>query len=97
MTEVVLESILTCPHCGHITTERMPVDACQWYFECGQCRVLLTPKPGDCCVFCSYGSLPCPPVQAVGGDTESDCLCRCSVGDQADPGSVVSLGPAPDA
>ena len=23
----------------------------------------LRPKPGDCCVFCSYGSVPCPPVQ----------------------------------
>ncbi|HEX3339553.1 MAG TPA: GDCCVxC domain-containing (seleno)protein [Pseudolabrys sp.] len=21
-------------------------------------------KPGDCCVFCPYGSVPCPPVQA---------------------------------
>jgi hypothetical protein len=21
------------------------------------------PKPGDCCVFCSYGSVPCPPMQ----------------------------------
>jgi hypothetical protein len=23
----------------------------------------LSPKAGDCCVFCSYGSVPCPPVQ----------------------------------
>ena len=21
------------------------------------------PKPGDCCVFCSYATVPCPPVQ----------------------------------
>ena len=24
----------------------------------------LKPKPGDCCVFCSYGTVPCPPIQA---------------------------------
>jgi hypothetical protein len=24
----------------------------------------LRPKPGDCCVFCSYGSVPCLPIQA---------------------------------
>ena len=22
--------------------------------------------PGDCCVFCSYGSVPCPPIQQNG-------------------------------
>ena len=25
-------------------------------------------KPGDCCVFCSYGSVPCPPIQAGNDD-----------------------------
>jgi hypothetical protein len=24
---------------------------------------VLRPKPGDCCVFCSYGSVKCPPQQ----------------------------------
>ncbi|WP_349666169.1 GDCCVxC domain-containing (seleno)protein, partial [Sinorhizobium sp. 6-117] len=24
---------------------------------------LLRPRPGDCCVFCSFGSVKCPPVQ----------------------------------
>jgi hypothetical protein len=24
---------------------------------------VLKPKQGDCCVFCSYGSVPCPPIQ----------------------------------
>ncbi|MGH7537526.1 MAG: GDCCVxC domain-containing (seleno)protein [Gemmatimonadales bacterium] len=27
------------------------------------CQKLLRPKPGDCCVFCSYGSVECPPRQ----------------------------------
>ena len=43
----------------------MPEDACQWFYECESCRALLSPKPGDCCVFCSYGSVPCPPKQAA--------------------------------
>jgi hypothetical protein len=41
----------------------MPEDTCQWFYECEACRALLKPKPGDCCVFCSYGSVPCPPKQ----------------------------------
>lgn len=44
----------------------MPTDACQWFYECGQCHALLRPKAGDCCVYCSYGTVPCPPVQQAG-------------------------------
>ena len=32
--------------------------------KCTGCGQLLKPKAGDCCVFCSYGSAPCPPFQA---------------------------------
>jgi hypothetical protein len=44
----------------------MPTDACQWFYECEHCHAVLKPKPGDCCVFCSYGTVPCPPVQQHG-------------------------------
>ncbi|GIV83525.1 MAG: hypothetical protein KatS3mg052_0532 [Candidatus Roseilinea sp.] len=44
----------------------MPVDACQRFYRCTNCDALLKPKPGDCCVFCSYGSAPCPPKQNDG-------------------------------
>src|SRR6516165_2179752 len=60
---VVLDSIITCPHCGSMKSERMPVDACQIVYECIGCVVQLRPKAGDCCVFCSYGSVRCPPIQ----------------------------------
>jgi hypothetical protein len=63
MNDVTLESALTCPECGFVKTETMPTDACQWFYECEHCNALLKPKPGDCCVFCSYGSVACPPVQ----------------------------------
>lgn len=45
----------------------MPTDACQWFYECEACHALLKPKPGDCCVFCSYGDVPCPPIQEQRG------------------------------
>jgi hypothetical protein len=64
MSAVELISMLTCPHCGHGKTETMPIDACQWFYECEQCHEVLKPLPGDCCVYCSYGSGPCPPIQA---------------------------------
>ena len=66
MTAVILRSTLTCPQCGHQCVETMPSDACQWYHACRGCGARLRPKPGDCCVFCSYGTVPCPPVQLAG-------------------------------
>jgi len=61
--EIQLTSNLTCPACGHTTAEVMPTDACQWFYDCPQCATVLKPKPGDCCVFCSYGDVKCPPIQ----------------------------------
>lgn len=61
-----MESILTCPTCGFQANETMPTDACQFFYVCTGCGEKLKPLPGDCCVFCSYGSVPCPPVQQDG-------------------------------
>jgi hypothetical protein len=71
---VELTSVLTCPHCGHAKHEQMPSDACQFFYECDSCHAVLRPLPGDCCVFCSFGSVKCPPMQlqAAGG------ACGCS-------------------
>ena len=63
----VLDSILTCPQCGHARPERMPTDACQFFYECKHCNAVLRPLAGDCCVFCSYGTVKCPPVQMQQG------------------------------
>jgi len=62
-SEVILQSTLTCPECGHQATETMPTDACSFFYECAACKAILRPRPGDCCVFCSYGSVKCPPIQ----------------------------------
>ncbi len=63
---VVLDSNITCPACGARKSEVMPTDACQWFYECTACKTLLKPKTGDCCVFCSYGTVKCPPIQIQG-------------------------------
>ncbi len=63
MIEIESRSVITCPACGHQQEETMPEDACQFFYRCAGCGELLRPKDGDCCVFCSYGSVPCPPVQ----------------------------------
>jgi hypothetical protein len=55
---------ITCPECSTAKVELMADDACRVFYQCTGCGVTLRPKAGDCCVFCSYGSVPCPPVQA---------------------------------
>lgn len=59
-----LQSILTCPNCSVVTKETMPEDACVFFWNCPACGSRLRPKAGDCCVFCSYGSVKCPSKQA---------------------------------
>lgn len=61
--KAVLQSTITCPNCGHVKEETMPTNACQWFYECEGCKAVLRPKAGDCCVFCSYGTNRCLPIQ----------------------------------
>jgi hypothetical protein len=64
MTSAVMTtSTITCPLCGYRTVETMPVNACQFFYDCLGCGAVLRPKAGDCCVFCSYGTVRCPPKQ----------------------------------
>ncbi|VUD46441.1 hypothetical protein TDB9533_00824 [Thalassocella blandensis] len=63
MPDIIPESEITCPQCGFKKRETMPTDACQWFYECKSCHTVLNPKTGDCCVYCSYGTVPCPPIQ----------------------------------
>ncbi len=62
-SRLVLQSTITCPQCGHRSKEIMPTNACLFFYDCPACRARLKPKTGHCCVFCSYGSVPCPPIQ----------------------------------
>jgi hypothetical protein len=72
-TTITTTCTLTCPHCGYVSQEVMPLDACMFFHDCAHCGALLRPKAGDCCVFCSYGSVPCPPIQQ---DSSACCVDR---------------------
>jgi len=62
-TTIELQSTLTCSKCGHKKIETMPTEACWYYYDCEGCGELLKPMNGHCCVFCSYGTVACPPIQ----------------------------------
>ncbi len=61
--EVLTRAKLTCPECGSGQEVEMPTDACQFFYECVNCHSILRPKPGECCVFCSYADRRCPSKQ----------------------------------
>ena len=66
-TECAALSYLRGGEPGRDAGGRLPVS-----YDCKGCGQRLKPKPGDCCVFCSYGSVPCPPIQENG---KSACCC----------------------
>jgi len=61
--QTILRSVITCPRCGQQAEETMPTNACLFFYDCPACHARLKPAAGHCCVFCSYGSVPCPPIQ----------------------------------
>lgn len=65
--DITATSTITCPLCGGRSTETMPSDACWFFYQCPHCQAMLQPRPGDCCVFCSYGDVSCPPKQIEDG------------------------------
>jgi hypothetical protein len=64
MILIQLKSTITCPECGFSKEEIMPEDTCAYFYECEQCKTVLKPKKSDFCVYCSYGTVKCPPIQA---------------------------------
>ncbi|MDA3879030.1 MAG: GDCCVxC domain-containing (seleno)protein [Prolixibacteraceae bacterium] len=63
MKKIILQSVITCPECNFQKSVTMPENSCQFFYECTNCKTILKPKEGDCCVFCSYGTIKCPPEQ----------------------------------
>ncbi|NCA79342.1 MAG: hypothetical protein EOM76_04030 [Sphingobacteriia bacterium] len=63
MGTIITNSVITCPKHGFQKEETMLTDSCQFFYECKNCHTALKPKQGDCCVFCSYGSVKCPSIQ----------------------------------
>jgi len=41
-----MTSTINCPACGHREHEIMPEDACQYFYKCKGCGVVLKPRKG---------------------------------------------------
>lgn len=63
MGDITTEAIIACPLCGAKHEQVMPTDACQYFYKCSKCNETFKPKDGDCCVYCSYANIKCPPTQ----------------------------------
>lgn len=60
---IITVATLTCPECGAAHTETMTDDSCRFFYRCAACGATVRPAEGDCCVFCTYADVPCPPIQ----------------------------------
>lgn len=86
---VAAEATITCPECGSATVAAMPTDACLFFFTCPSCSTRLSPKQGDCCVFCSYSDQRCPPKQEGGVPYASTHECGSDAAAFASAGSTL--------
>ena len=55
--------IITCPVCRKSVSEVMTHESLKRVYHCPQCLTWLAPKHGDHCIYDSYGSVKCPPLQ----------------------------------
>ncbi|WP_317162833.1 GDCCVxC domain-containing (seleno)protein [Sunxiuqinia indica] len=63
MKNIRLKSVITCPVCHFQQEEIMPENACCFFYECTNCKTVIQPNKGDCCVYCSFGTVKCPSMQ----------------------------------
>ena len=65
MTITILQTIMKCPNCRTTETVTMDPKIPGDFFTCKECEKTHEPRLGDCCVYCSYGSVNCPAVQEI--------------------------------
>ena len=65
MTITILQTIMKCPNCRTTETVTMDQKIPGDFFTCKECEKTHEPRLGDCCVYCSYGSVNCPAVQQI--------------------------------
>jgi hypothetical protein len=78
---IILQTTITCPSCGTRRDETMPETDSVYFYTCTHCKRVLKPIFGDCCVFCSYGTVICPNEQRRALDDASESIRR-YVGEQ---------------
>ena len=60
---IKLKTVIKCPICKFKKEVTMPENIRLQVYNCEECKARLKPKDNECCVFCSYSSVPCPTVQ----------------------------------
>jgi hypothetical protein len=60
---IVGDCVVTCPVCKTQVQETMVSETPKLIYHCPVCLTWLSPKKGDHCIYDSYGSLNCPPIQ----------------------------------
>ena len=63
MLDYIKVSKVIGPECGFTKEEETDIDTSLQFYECVNCGKVVTPFRDDCCIFCSYGDVPCPSVQ----------------------------------
>jgi hypothetical protein len=56
------KSVIKCPICKYKKEIPIPVGSLLLY-DCEECKARLKPKNEECCVLCSYGTVPCLKTQ----------------------------------
>lgn len=44
MNKIIYTSVIRCPYCGFEKEEKMPRDACQFFYKCQNCNKIIRPK-----------------------------------------------------
>jgi hypothetical protein len=78
---ITRQTTVTCPACGYRREETMPEGESVYFYNCAHCGKVLKPIFGDCCVFCSYGTVICPNEQRR-ALSEASAQIRRYVGDE---------------
>jgi hypothetical protein len=60
---IVGDCVVTCPVCKTQVQETMVPETLKLIYHCPVCLTWLSPKKGDHCIYESYGSVNCPPIQ----------------------------------
>jgi hypothetical protein len=60
---IVSDCVVTCPVCKTQVQEHMVSETLKLIYHCPVCLTWLSPKKGDHCIYDSYGSANCPPIQ----------------------------------
>jgi hypothetical protein len=56
-------STITCPACSETVTHTMSTESVKKVYHCQKCLTWVAAKHGDHCIYDSYGSTKCPPLQ----------------------------------